>query len=799
MGFLMRFRRTVLSVSITAAIATLSACGGGGGGGGSQTYINNQVPIQPSGSVPFHTPTRIATVDPLTNDRNYALMEMFTANISGNSYEEVVIAGRAPANIPAESWPSSKISVFGWDNGTFKDLTSQWFSGTDNVIVGTEPSVKFGDFNGSGRQSMWVAPGTDGVINTQPGYIFVNNGTNFTRHEINMGTISSHDSVVYDINRDGLADIVTLDFGTNTNFIFGNRSGTFTPYSVNSWAMSGSGIAAGDFLNNGTTTFIVTDTGSSRYSTRLISWAFDGTNVTVADIGTLPLPRFELPKYDGVFVTPIGQNRSHNIRALAFDYDTDGVQDAVIISRPSGYSINGVAINSEVQFLKNNGSGTFTDTTDSVLVGYDVSKVASYNPKLMDFNNDGLIDIFLPAAGVDQTQVLIHTREHKFVASYVNIITDFANQTANMETFMLDANRDGIVNVVRGPNGDLYLLNLLSIEHTTGPQKALYLSKLGGTTTLNAQASVDLIKQLWPYMSDASANQVLASTGTTYFGATIINLDQALQPIGSVGIPASGRLLNLGGYIGGINLNGSANQISVLDSMGRDFTINYSSTNVPNVMNMWGRFVENIDDDTRGAQVSGVSTVRHNGFKFGGTEDNRNMVIGFTGIELTKDTSLSVQYTRMPFSPFVRLNGSWGLVKSSSTMESTVTNRQGGFVNKLGLMYSSTEIEQGLVNRINPISSVWAETGYEWKHFKAYAGILPKVISGSADITLPTGVDNAGRISYTNTKADVYSPTVAYARFSYSDRINKKVSYRVNGIVTSQQQHSIIGDVQISF
>jgi hypothetical protein len=132
-------------------------------------------------------------------------------------------------------------------------------------------------------------------------------------------------------------------------------------------------------------------------------------------------------------------------------------------------------------------------------------------------------------------------------------------------------------------------------------------------------------------------------------------------------------------------------------------------------------------------------------------------------------------------------------------MESTVTNRQGGFVSKLGLMYSSTEIEQGLVNRVNPISSIWAESGYEWKHFRAYAGMLPKVIGGTADISLPTGVDNLGRISYTSTKADVHSPTVTYARFSYSDRINKKVTYRVNGIVTSQQQHSIIGDVRISF
>jgi hypothetical protein len=175
------------------------------------------------------------------------------------------------------------------------------------------------------------------------------------------------------------------------------------------------------------------------------------------------------------------------------------------------------------------------------------------------------------------------------------------------------------------------------------------------------------------------------------------------------------------------------------------------------------------------------------------------MVVGVTGVDLFKDTTLSVQYTRMPFSPFVQLAGSWGLVKSSSTMESTITNRQGGFVNKLGLMYSSTEIDSGLVNRINPISSVWAETGYEWKHLRAYAGMLPKVVGGTADVNLPTGVDNRGQIQYTNTRAEVYGPTVHYARFNYTDRINRYANYRINAMVTTQKQHTVMGEVRINF
>jgi hypothetical protein len=341
------------------------------------------------------------------------------------------------------------------------------------------------------------------------------------------------------------------------------------------------------------------------------------------------------------------------------------------------------------------------------------------------------------------------------------------------------------------------LATAVSYTDNNQQQKAVYLSKLGADA-VSAQATATEIRQIWPWMSDAQVNTVLAQSSTTWFGLNVLDSAKVFQPVGELKVLANNRLTSLSGSIGGIRLNGSADQIKVLDSVGRDFNINYSSTNYQ-LANQFSRMVDHIDDDTRGAQLAGMNFVRHNGFKFAGSDDNRFMALGVTGIKIAQGTELSVQYSRMPFSPFIQLNGSWGLVKGSSTFESTVTKRTGGFVDKLGVMYSSTEIEQGMVQRINPITSIWAETGYEWTNFKMYGGILPKVVSGTADITLPTGIDNAGRISYTNTRADVYSPTVTYARFSYSDRINKKVTYRVNGIVTSQQQHSIIGGVQISF
>lgn len=794
MGFLMKFRRTVLSVSITAAIATLSACGGGGGGGGTQSYINNQVP--------YHTPSRVGTVTPLATTGNYYdNSAMFAQDLNGDSKQEIIVAGRMSPN-GGSSYYNYNLNVFSWSNGQLVDRTAQWFATASNQIVGTEPSVKFADFNGDGRIDLYFAPHTDTNV-YGPGVVLFNNGSSFSRTDIDFSTpsgIHAHDSAVYDMNRDGYADIFTLSYRPDSRISFSNGNGTFTTYDNKSAVGKGTSVAVADFMGDGTSTIILTEaTGGG---TRLYSWAITNQlgspNLYFNEISVLPTPRFLLPKW-----TSYGFDGSHDVRVLAFDFDNSNRTSAVVISRAGQYLSNGQWPKySEVQFLKNQGGGVFIDVTDNVLVGYNHNTDASYNPQLVDVNSDGLMDIVLSSPNWDSnagSQVLIHTAEHKYVASYVTVLKAFQDQALTIERAVNASavpGANGIV-FVQGPDNQMYIATAVTYTANGTQQKAIYLSKLGNMNP-TAQATAASVRQTWPWMSDAQVNAVLAQSSTTWFGLQLLDPSKALQPIGALKVMSNNKLMPLSGSIGGIQLNGAANQIKVLDSIGRDFNVNYSNTNYK-LANQWSRMVENIDDDTRGAQLSGMNFARYNGFKFAGSDDNRYAALGITGIKIGQTAELSIQYSRMPFSPFVQLNGSWGLVKDSSTFESTVTNRNGGFVDKVGVMYSSTEIEKGMVQRINPITSVWAETGYEWKHFQTYAGMLPKVISGTANITLPTGVDNQGQIQYTNTTANVYSPTVAYARFSYSNQINKKVLYRVNGIVTSQQQHSIVGNVQISF
>ena len=208
------------------------------------------------------------------------------------------------------------------------------------------------------------------------------------------------------------------------------------------------------------------------------------------------------------------------------DFNNDGKPDVIVFSTmPKG---NNSAGYSEVQFLKNNGGGNFTDVTDNILVNYNTNKTTTYNPQLIDVNNDGLVDILISATdytGQASTSVLLQTKEGKFVGSYNNILTDFANQVQTMQGVTADSANGGTVTFVKGPNGNLYLLEVLDVNNYSSntAQKAIYLSLVGITNTLNAQATVNAIKQTWPYLSPAQVNQVLAATGTQYFGATIIN------------------------------------------------------------------------------------------------------------------------------------------------------------------------------------------------------------------------------------------------------------------------------------
>ena len=797
----MKFKRTILSVSVAAAMVTLSACGGGGGGGGgTQTYINNQVPVQPTPTptpsptylrteVPFATPTLVATVDPLANtvDNGYkwAVADTFTANISGTNSSDIIIAGRMTQPTPSGEWGNFKLSILSWQNGTLVDRTSQWFPNDTNIILGSEPSVKTADFFKTGRNDLFLSTGTD-MQHYGPTYFYRNTGTSFERQILTSANIWSHDSAIGDLNGDGYTDIAIIDYGPNATLAFNNKINGFNVYTQNQSNVqlhTGSSVAIGDFLQNGSGQLIVTDTPGPVGSnpTKMYTWSIDANNkLNFTEYSTLPTPRFELPKWAGYGFVP----GSHNVRVITYDFNDDLVPDVLIFSRPALGTVNNKY--SEIQFLRNNGLGNFSDVTDTVLVGYNTNTYVTYNPRFIDINGDGREDILVSSADFtganNSTQILLKSNDGKYVAAYQNIFTDFLTQA---NAIKLTENIGNTVNIFKAPDGKLYLLSAVSFMNGNDRQLAVYMSEMGTQTTVTAQNALQLMQQKWPYMSAVTANTSLALTSATYFGGKVIDLDALLNPIGDLYLGS----LQLRGYVNGVKLGSEFTHLTATDTLGRDFTVNVQSLST-NSLNMWSRNTEFIDQH----QITSHSEYLINsntytapyGMRVG--QDPKNFTIGSPSYAINNRWSVNAQYTSLSFNPWIQIGGAFGTVNGSTITELVSTYRNDNFVGQFGFIHATTNINPGLVTKVNDINGVWAEGGYQWRDHRGYglgvyAGVKPIMLSGGVEAKLPTSIDSRGNINYTNVSMNIQNPVNTYVRVLYTGEINRQASYILGGTI----------------
>lgn len=778
----------------------LTGCGGGGGGNGGNPYL------RPSTVVPFSTPVKVTTLTPLVNSNTgaTALTQSYTADLTGTGGENFITAGQMQPGT-ASTWNNSQISILGWQSGQLVDQTSQWFSPGENVVVGGN-TIKFADFTNSGHQDMLVVGSTDTNNFFSPSYVYFNNGSSFTRTTISPGTFNAHDAVVYDFFNTGFPDILFTDYGPNSTLAKNNQDGTFTNYTQSASNITkifgASSFAAGDFLNNTTATIIATDqcnVGCTQFTNKLYAIAIDTptSNLIYTELSTLPAPRFALAKWAGFNFGDGVRPPSHDIRALSYDWNNNGIMDAIIISRPN--LTNGQWPKfSEVQFLQNNGTGTFADVTDTVLVGYDTSTSASYNPKFVDVNGDGRVDILL--SGPDFTtnnnssQILINTKDGKFVAAFQNILTDFGAQSIAMQSGANKGNGN-IVNIIKSPDNKMYLVTEVNYMDSNTHKQSVYLSLLGASTVTSAEA-ISTLKTQWPWMSDASANAVLASTGATYLNGRIIDMEAAMKPVGSLTINAQ----PMTGYIAGLKLSAAQSQIVAMDTLGRDFSVNVSPMQV-NSLSAWERTThfdqKQLSSQSEYLVPSYVASV--DGMRM--ASDTISYSLGTPAFRVTDNITARAQITNIAnFNPWVQFSGIWGNINSSGIMETTFTYQNANFQGQVGIMNVNSNITPGLITRIDPITAMWSELGYVENKFGVYAGIKPVIVSGgTVDVNLPTGFDIQGNMQYTRTKVDLQSPVTGYVRAVYSDSLNKELSYKVSGMYVDNGQYRLQTELKYSY
>ena len=423
----------------------------------------------------------------------------------------------------------------------------------------------------------------------------------------------------------------------------------------------------------------------------------------------------------------------------------------------------------------------------------------------------------LPAVG--GTQVLMQVSQGKYVASMGTVIDNFS---ADANT-LAGVNNSGTVTFVRGPNNNLYLLDVVPLDTgNTTSQKGVYLTQLTGTTvTTSAKQAVTLAKTMWPYLTDQNLSTIMTSTGMSYNGATILDINAMFAPVGQLGLPVGGRNIPINGWVSGIGMDGG--DMTAMDSLGRSWRVNLGSMQ-QHIGTAFDYNTEHIDQynlTSHAEYLINGPVNTYNGMRVGTEGRNAGNVFFGNGQDvgpslLQKPTqytfgvpevykkgnfSYGVQYTNLNSNPWISMGGAWGSVSNSGIMDNVVTYREGGFSTQASLMHVTTNVTPGLITKVNNMVGAWSEAGYRYTDdqlgdFGFYAGVKPVVLSGNVEARVPTSVDNSGNVVYTKKNMMVQNQLDGYVRGLYTNMLTKQTMYRFSAIATQQGQYRLMHELR---
>jgi Ca2+-binding RTX toxin-like protein len=317
---------------------------------------------------------------------SWAVRYNYSVDLDNDGYDELIFAGfETQPNTPA-NYDNTKMAIFGWSNGQFRNITSQWLPGGLDSVEGVG-DIAIGDFNGDHLTDLYLSAYADMDFKVNA-YQLLNTGSSFNKVSFGLNQWE-HGVASGDLNDDGYDDVLPFSYLPPFFALMGGPSGlTKTPYFADHWpdsimwATRGSGGALGDFYGDGTVSLVVVDNYVGTSDTMLYRPAFSaqGTLEGFGQPNGLP--------------EPVWSSLSHDVRARAFDFTDDGLLDILVFSR-KWWDGTQWPVASKMQFLENKGDGQFEDVTSNVLTSYNEGTNVAYAPVFRDFNKDGLVDIFL--------------------------------------------------------------------------------------------------------------------------------------------------------------------------------------------------------------------------------------------------------------------------------------------------------------------------------------------------------------------------------------------------------------------
>jgi hypothetical protein len=562
------------------------------------------------------------------------------------------------------------------------------------------------------------------------------------------------------------------DYGPNSTIALNNQVNGFTTYvdPRGQWGANksgGSDVAIGDFMGNGGNNEVIFVDSACRIGgqagcdnanqTKMFSVSFN--NGAGSD---------EL-RYTWIKDLPESANSSnvlHNVRIVNHDYNEDGNADVIVFSRTDTSWSTEL---SEIQFLQNDGSGNFTDTTSSTLIGYKTDTASTYKPRFFDVNGDGKTDILVSGqefngngGGYDSHQFLIKTSDNKYVAAYQNVMKGFMDDVTTISGNTVDGST---VNIFQADDGNKYLVTWAATGYSTADRKiTLFMSKLDGTS-IAAGTAINMIQNAWSYLSDAQAAQALSDTGQSFAGGTIIDINKVFEPIGNLTMNG----LNLNGGVWGFDIGNTTG--TAIDNIGRGYNVNLAQTNV----------------QTNGAtmynSIDTFNTVKDGNITFGADNETQQFTFGHAMYQ-DDTTTYSVHISKLNSNPWIGFSGVWGEVTGANILDNVVTYKAGNFTAKGSVMHVSTNFNSGLITKVSDQYGAWGEVSYTSGGFKLDAGVHPVMLNGSVDATIPTSVNMRGNLQYTDHRFSLPTHVNGYLKGTYNFNLDTNTKLQVKSAVS---------------
>ena len=418
----------------------------------------------------------------------------FAFDLDGDGLEEVLFAGAETQPNTPQYFSSIATQLFGWKNGTFQNITANWFPDGINVVDGVGEALT-GDFNGDGLVDLFLTGYADMDHEVHP-YVFYNQGEYFTRTQ--LGTVGGwqHGGDVGDIDGDGLDDVVIAGY-LYDNYklqVYLGASDGLIEY-THSW--NASDVAVGDFDSiTGSDVIFVDQGGSTNDSLLLNQVSFDPINAIV---------HFGIPT-DGPRITgpqPDLGDVSHDVRVVATDLNDDSLDDVVIFSRES-WNGSEWPVNSRIQILIQETAGEFVDRSSTLLSTFNPASMVSYAPRFADFDRDGDLDFYSDGVTFDGTDdSLLYLQRDDGLFELIG----FSELSA--------LNKGGGIasSIAFGPNDSAYLVTVKSgVWPTPASTAAVYLSELSFDREPDSTAPVQ------PIVSEFFDGTSLTRSGLAAFG-----------------------------------------------------------------------------------------------------------------------------------------------------------------------------------------------------------------------------------------------------------------------------------------